>query len=329
VVYRSFCLNLKWLFLVAALALGGALLAACGGGDDPFDRPTDAATTAPAGDGPTATGNPTDGAAEDQVFSINEEFWHIGFHVELGDGTLSTAEEGFFDSELVYLLSIDARFENLGTNQLSFDSALAVVTPGDAYPARGSSDLPDVPGGLSSSGSLVFEVDEDFDPESAYLLVGAADENRARVPLGAQGGELIDLAPSEPATPDNISLELIDLTFTSAELRADVLWNHTEVDAGKRALTLNFDATSRLGGNWNIFASNFALILPGGSGVGVDGSDLASLPGSDAGTSTTDLYVRFLVDAPVAGEYTLRFTPPNPFIGDDGVDEVTVTFDLD
>jgi len=154
VVYRSFRLNLKWLFLVAVLALGGALVAACGGGDDPFEVPTDVATTVPAGETPADTDAPSGEPTGDQVFAINEEFWHIGFRVELGDGTLFTAEEGFFGTELAYLLSIDATFENLGTSQLSFDSALVVVTPSDAYSARGSSDRPSVPGGLSSSGSL-------------------------------------------------------------------------------------------------------------------------------------------------------------------------------
>ena len=45
-IHRSFRLSLKWLLLVAVLALGGALLAACSGGDDD-DAPADGATTAP------------------------------------------------------------------------------------------------------------------------------------------------------------------------------------------------------------------------------------------------------------------------------------------
>ncbi len=54
-VRRGFHLNLKWLLLVTGLALGAALLAACGGDDDD-EAPTDVATTAPAGESPTDTG---------------------------------------------------------------------------------------------------------------------------------------------------------------------------------------------------------------------------------------------------------------------------------
>jgi hypothetical protein len=47
-------------------------------------------------------------------------------------------------------------------------------------------------------------------------------------------------------------------------------------------LTLNFDATSRNQDNWNIFEQDFALIMPGGSAVGPDGSQLGSLPGFES-----------------------------------------------
>ncbi len=51
---RGFSLNVRPLLLVAAVALGAALLTACGGGGD-SDGPTATATTAPAGENPTAT----------------------------------------------------------------------------------------------------------------------------------------------------------------------------------------------------------------------------------------------------------------------------------
>ena len=64
--HRGFRLNLKWLLLVTLFALGGALLAACGGDDDdkaPNDvataDPTDFETTAPAGESRTETSAPS------------------------------------------------------------------------------------------------------------------------------------------------------------------------------------------------------------------------------------------------------------------------------
>jgi hypothetical protein len=124
-------------------------------------------------------------------------------------------------------------------------------------------------------------------------------------------------------------MELIDLTFNSGEIRADIPNSYSQVEAGSRGLTLSFDATSRKGGNWNILPQDFALILPGGSAVGVDGSKLASLPGSDVGVDTPGLSVRFLVDEMPTGDYILRFAPGNWFVGEDNVTEATFEFSIE
>jgi len=58
VVYRGFRLNPMWLLLATALAVGVALLAACGGDDDDA-APTDVGTTTPAGDSPADSDGPT------------------------------------------------------------------------------------------------------------------------------------------------------------------------------------------------------------------------------------------------------------------------------
>ncbi len=70
-IHRSFRLNLKWLLLETALALGAALLAACGGDDDD-QAPTDVATTDPAGDSPADTGgaSPTDATTLPEITSL-------------------------------------------------------------------------------------------------------------------------------------------------------------------------------------------------------------------------------------------------------------------
>jgi hypothetical protein len=315
-----------WRSILAAFLLLPvlALLAACGGDDDDDGggSPTDAATTAPGG-----SPAPSGGAFEDQPFSVNAEFWHAGFHVTLGDG-LYYAVEDEDTEELTYFVSIEANFENLGPDETEFPSDLVLTGSGGNATPGADSEIPSVPAGLSSDGTLVFEVDDTFEADSAELLAGTGDETQAHVPLGAEG-TLVTLEPTQPPVSGSLTMELIDLTFTSAELRADVPVNYTEVEDGKLALTVNFDATSRKSGNWSVNATDFALILPGGSAVGADGAELGSLPGTDAGTDTPGLYVRFLVDDPPAGDYTLRFTPGSWFIGADGVTEATFDFSLD
>ncbi|HUF37505.1 MAG TPA: hypothetical protein VMN57_03190 [Anaerolineales bacterium] len=299
------------------------LLLACGllgGGEaDPgADLPPDA--TVPQGDGAPVL--------PDQVFTVDREFWHSGFRVLLGDGRFY-AEEHEFTDEVRYFVTIAATFENQGGSDTYFDGSLALVTPGGAFPAMLNANHPTVPAGLSAPGEFRFEVGPDFDPETAALLVGRPDENRAQIPLGSQGGDLVDLAPSMPTVSGTISLQLIDLHFAGAELRADRPVSYSQVEAGKLALTLYFDAVNRKGGNWSIHAQDFALILPSGSLVAPDGADLGSLPGSDDGVTTTGLYVRFLIDAPPAGTFTLRFTPGSWLVGDDGVAEGAFEFTLE
>lgn len=299
------------------------LIVACGGGES---EPTSGLGEESGVAQPTVeTSSESEDTFEPQQFSVNQEFWHSGFRVELSEGSYFS-EENALTGAIRYFVSIVASFENLGDEQTFFYADTAIVWEGNSAPHLLSSDFPDVPSGLASKGELIYEVDENFDATSAHLIIGSGDQNRAQVPLGPAGGELIALEPTEPEINGSISLELIDLTFNSAELRADRLSSYTEVEEGKLALTLNFDATSRNPGNWNIFDQDFALILPNGSAVGLDGSQLVSLPGSEGGTVTTGLALRFLVDTPPSGEYTLRFTPGSWFIGDDGVAEGTFDF---
>lgn len=310
--------------VLLAIALGFAT--ACGGGDDDGATPTATPTAAAA---PTESETPADTGDqfEEQSFSVGQEFWHSGFHVFLGDATLA-AEEDEISGEVTYTLTIEAVFENLGPDQEALTSTLVLIAGADNYTPRSDSELPSVPSGLSNEGTFVFEVDEGIDLDSAYVLVGTGGQTKARVPLGTQGGEIVDLAPGDLALSGGLTMELIDLDFTSAEVRADIPASYSEVDEGKVALTLNFDATSRKSGNWSINPQDFALILPSGNAIGADGAELASLPGNDSGIDTTGLYVRFLIDRPPAGEYTLRFTPGSWWLSNGGPEEATFTFEL-
>lgn len=308
------------LWLLPVLLIGACRL---GAGESPPQA--DAEPTSSANQAEPAT---EAGALPDVSFPVNKEFWHSGFHITLEEGRFYAEEEQFTD-QVDYFVVLPAQLENLTESETWFDGQLALAWQGDSVAAMFGTGQVNVPAGLSSQDEFQFLVNEGFDLDSARVIVGTPEENQAQVPLGPQAGELISLAPSQGSLAGTISLELIDLRFTGWELRADIPARFEQVEVGKRALTLYFDATSRRSGNWTLLAQAFALIVPSGDAVGVHGAELGSLPGAAEGIDTRDLYVRFLVDQPVSGQYTLRFTPGDWFVGSDGVDEGQFQFSLE
>lgn len=315
-------------FLVGMVALL-TILAACGGDDDfGIDLPTDtpADTTPAVTDDGNGNGEGT-GEAFEERYPVNLTFWFQGFMIEAGDAVFSATEPDFFGRQ-DFILSVEATFTNEGENESFISSESALVTASETYTATFQNDLPRIPGGLSSDGSFQFVVDETFDIDTAYMLLGSADEQRVQVPLGPNGGELITFEPREIPLTGGISTSLVDMNFTSAVLRADYPDAHEQVEAGKLALWLNLDVTSRRQGNWNIFATELALIPPSGNSLPTQ-DGLFGLPGSDEGLTTEDLSLRFLVDEPAEGEYTLRWAPPDPWLGEGDPATAEYTFTIE
>ncbi len=316
------------------------LVIACGGGDDEgsgssFLVPDEGGDGDESSDDGGFGGDDSSGLSEgsgsesiDTVsFSVDREVWHSGFRVAVGNGGTEVVER--LTGDPIVYLTIDAVLENLGPDQNWFPAPVNLVVDGlAAIRAADREELPPVPAGLASAGTFAFLVEADFDPDRAQLVIGFPEDKQAIVPLGASDAELVALPPSDLAVAGSLSLELVDLEFTGGSVRSDVPVNYDEVAPGQLAITLEFDVTSRKSGNWSIFADNFALIGPDGVARSADGSGIQNLPGSDAGVVTAGNYVRFLVDEPADGAYTLRFTPPNAFIGADGVTEATFGFTI-
>lgn len=317
-------IRVGWAVLACSLALAAA---ACGGGDstETTTRANLAPTTAPGGAG-AGTAAPT-GDFEPQSFTVDHTVWHSGFKIDVRGGELSR-DENALSGRVTHSLVLEVSYENLGPFDTFFDAQMAVVADGDSFVYENFGG-DSVGSGLSSKAELTFRVEEGFDPSGAQLIIGSGDEARATVPLGPGGGELVALEPIDVAVSGSISMELIDLEVTGGELRHDVPKSYRQVDSGELALTLRFDATNRKSGNWSIFADNFALVGPDGNAIGADGAELENLAGSDSGTVTSDMTIRFLVSDPPSGEYSLRFTPGNWFIGEDGATEATLDFTLD
>lgn len=323
----------NWLLVILAglTLLTAGLVGACGGGGDDDDGGTGgtrtAAPTTAAGGGGGDDGG-TDGDALDGLtFRINETFYHSGFEVELGEGRVEAVKDAFGNID-GYVLTIEGTFKNLGDSQFSFGPEMTIVQGTKNYTKNFGTKDPTAGSGLTGEGELLFNVDEQFDYEQAKLVVGEGDETRAEIPFAPAAGDLVALAPEDLTLTGDISLALIDLTFTGAELRYDVPERWETVDDGDRALTLRFDATSRKTGNWNVFAQEFSLTKPNGNSVPVSGSKLGSLPGSAEGTATEGLYLRFTVDADAKGDYSLRYKPANYWV-EGGPPEGTLEFTID
>ncbi|MEX2160101.1 MAG: hypothetical protein WEB04_11930 [Dehalococcoidia bacterium] len=284
----------KVLVVLAGLSFALALTA-CGGGDD-----TPAVT-------PTVEGEATpteESAAADDTVQIDQSYWHAGFKVSLSEATLTDGDVG---SPTV---TIDATFENLGNTDATPDSQLALTSGANSY-SSGSleEDIPRVPAGLSSTGTIAFDVDEDFTFDDATLIVGNPQNNQAFVPLGPDGDELVSLLPREIPATGTVAAGAVTAHVTGAELRADLPNQHSEMEAGKLALTVRFDIDVGSGiqiGQGVFQGPNVALILPDGTAVAVrsDGvSGVNELLQGKEGTTISDLAVRFEVDEPSEGTY--------------------------
>lgn len=309
----------------AVFAVTILLVAACGGGPgsngstpDPTREPLP--TKQGASEAPV-------GGIEDQIFAVGQHFWHSGFRVDVVEGEIASTEDNL-SKRVTTVLRLSVTLENLGSGTGFFGPAVAIVTSDNSYAADPiANGISDTPGGLKGKGFFLFLIDKDFDLPSAELLIGDPDENQARIPLSGNGTP-VRLEPSEPPISGTLSMELVDLVFTSANLRYDNPDRHRQIEKGKLALTLTFDVVSRKSGSWNIHAQDLALILPDGIAVAADGIDIGSLEGSDEGLTTPDGSARFLVDEMPAGDYTLRFSPGSWAIGVDGVTEATFDFTI-
>ncbi len=302
--------------LVAAITIAAMALTACGG-TEATRRPR----TANGGPITTTAPPPLDGTN----FVLDQHFWHGGFRVELESADVWTSQTRF-TNRVSYWLTLRGRFENLGVDPAVFDPEMAVLFDGLVLSTR-QGQAPQAGAGSAAPGELTFLVSDDFEYQRAELLVGAPGENRARVPLGPEG-EAVRLEPSEPSISGAAVMNLLEVNLTSAELRYDDPLTHSTIEEDKMALTLNFDVLSRKEGNWQLFADNFALLLPDGTSATPDRVELGSFPGSEEGLTTEDRYVRFTIDATTSGEFVLRIMPGEWFVIEDGVAEAEIEFSI-
>lgn len=288
----------KFAVVTAVVAMLIVFAVACGGGgsDEPdaTDTPEAAATE------PDATS-----ASTTSTISIDVDAWHAGWKVSLGTATLGP------DSLGIQTVSIDAGFENLSSSASTFNSQIALTSGGNAYSDTGiEHEFPNVPGGLSGSGTIAIQVDDDFTLDDATLIIGNPDNNQAVVPIGAESpDELVTLEPLQLDPTGSAEAGPVGFAVSGVEVRADLPDWSSEVEEGHLALIVSFEVTVGEGislGEGTMSGDNLALSLPDGTAVAVrsDGrSGVNELLQGKEGTTIQDLSARFIINAPPEGTY--------------------------
>jgi hypothetical protein len=304
--------------LLPALAIAGALaisVAACGG--------SAAATQAPAASEvaesvDVASVAPEPSAATTTV-QVDQEIWFAGFKVALGAAT-SDITEGRGGT-----VAIDAMFENTGSEDGRFDGSLNLASAGEHATEAMEMDIPSVPGGQTGKGSFVFNVEDSFTFDDAVLTIGLAENQQAIVPLTATAGTAVTKEPVAVAATGEGTADTLKLELLGGEYRADQPWNHGQMKKGTYVLTVNYDATflSDFAGGFAFTGENVALKLPDGTTVGtIQDGDSQSIELIGPESTAKDLYSRFEIEDPAAGEYNLLVRS-----FDDALDEIPFTIE--
>jgi len=287
--------------LVPALALAGALtlaLAACGGSA----AATPAGSVAPASDVAPESVEAAPPTPVVTSVEVDQDAWFAGFKVTFGTGTAEITEgQGG-------TVTIEATFENTGAEDGSLDATLNLASAGENAVEGMGMDIPAVPGGTTGKGAFAFQVEDTFTFDDAVLTLGLPTNQQAVVPLTAMAGEAVSQEPVPVAASGFAKADTLRVDLEGGERRADQPWSHGQMEKGSFVLTLDYSATfeSDFAGGFAFTGENVALTLPDGTTVGTiqDGRS-QSVELIAPNTTAKDLFSRFEIEDPAAGDYVL------------------------
>jgi hypothetical protein len=265
------------------LVLAVAVLAGCSGGSGQGQATS---TTAPL--------VADSGTIKPAVRPVTKSIWFGGFKISMGTATLHQVAPG---SRRV---DIDASFANEGSDPVSLNAPLELVSAGQHYQLDAAiAQLPQVPAQSSATGLLSFDVGQDFSLDDAVLTFGRPAHQQATVPLGS-AGRLVTLQPVPLQISGSVASGVFKLDLTGGEIRSDSLKNYVEADSGKRFLNVAFNLSSTKSENFS--AANLALQLPDGTTAAPDDAPVVIV---DPGPGQQNQTARFTVRDPPTGAYNL------------------------
>ena len=238
-----------------------------------------------------------------QTVTLNQPIWQTGFKVTLGTATLKPQTASCSPG----ILTIDAQFENRGTDTQTFDARTLLSSAGTDYELQYGQDLPDVPGGRLGKGSFAFEVDDTFSLDDATLSFGGAGRHQAKVPFGKDSPDpLVTLEPQVLPIKGKVVAGNLTVNFEDAIVRADAPWSYSSLAADAVYLTLHYNATvtKELVYSDDLDDDAFVLLLPDGTSIAPDSAPLTFVDKKDV--VIKDLQVSFSIPSPASGKYSLE-----------------------
>lgn len=293
--------------LLAPVAAGALVIGACSKQETTTPAPssTTAAPTTSAAGGTTATTKAstgtTSGTAAPAENAINTEVWNSGFTFDLKDWDV---EE--IDGTNSVVVNVD--ITNNGTTNATPYGPYELVADGKVLDTGTLKTSAEVTPKSTAPNQIIFEIyDAAFNAEETTLVIGSSDTQQAKVPLGDPSAATTLEPQAIPQSVAPIVIGNVTLNVKVAEVRYDAPNDHANAPAGKGYLILagtaaNASATD----TYYLDASQVTITRPDGtkSTANVDASGIA------ANTSNEAFYLRYELDTPITGTYTLTFTQP-------------------
>ena len=270
---------------VAVTLFGLTLIAACGG--TTAKTQTGGTTVKPSPSGPVLGGSVT----------VNKTYWYAGFKVTLGKATvikpINPTPPTF--NQAPEKVTIEATFENLGPDNFTpYNEDLVLQSGTNSYLNHDSAleHIPGVPGLQATSGIIAFQVDEKFNLNNSELLIGNANFNQAKVPIGGSG-KYVSLEPQKVAANGTITIpDAFTLAISGGDLGYDNAKQHNEQKAGDVNLVLHFSLTSNKDNVCCFGSDNADLKLPDGTAIVATSGSCCSI--GPKGTTTPDDFIAFV-----------------------------------
>lgn len=277
--------------------------ASCGGADETPRSSTSATpteTSAPGSAAATTTGVP----AGQQTIEVGSTAFYQGYVWTVDTAAIGPGPSG------VPTVQVTVSIANPGNRNGQPNAQIALESAGKSYtPLRTGMSQIDAGGQLDTE--LEFQVDASFDLNAASLVLGAPENNQARIGFGSAEDDSVLRAPvAAGVATDNAPSPLL-VAISQVNVRWDDPLAYAQSASGTAYLSVTFSLSSEAS---TTFAKrNMELTLPDGSTLEPESSPNDRV---DGGVEYPNITAIFLVPNPPSGDYTFSMTGMIGYVGE-------------